>query len=911
MAQKLNKKLVGILVVSIMVLMTVTGFVLLQNLNIQDPSKYVADGDKYMAEGDHDKALQAYNRAYLKDSNKNPDYLVKAARCAIELGDIKRARDFIQFAKVRDAQHKGALETELDLEFEIAPFINNVNQWNDVLANARTMVEMPEFAESAKVQYAIGKAYLELRKEDASYEEKGVAALKRSLELDPTNIDVVTLRAEQMSRQALEKEADQLTDEAAALRKERIGLISAAIDKCNVPEDDAKIAKLKELKARCLLVDGDVDEGSRLLRELAKSETDRTDARLMLGRLLTGAFRVPIEADLDEAERLLKSAHDADPTAVPPYFALGALYKIQADKETSEEGKAARLAEFRALYQEGLEKIERSKHYRKLANNRARVQLIEELFLMDISDARDAADESQREQALARAEKLAERLKEERPPESLEVRFAMGHLYSARGDLISATREADAARSLPEGANNSAVLRLSADLYTRQGQWGIARDILQKLLPLNAGDPALYIGMARVLLNLNQATEALVYLKPNEPASVREELQTNRAAVALRIEAYRQLKQFDLADRESQLLGEGAPEDEVRSAQILIWEGKFGEAETKLEAVLASAPSNEAAIRTKLQLLEESNRREEAREYVEALIAQHPDNRRFKQFRLAFTGDASPEERDAQLLQFINEEPDEYTRNTALCGFYERRGEIDKAIQSLDSAERIKPEAPAVVEGQFTLSIRKKDWDRASKYAKRIGELNTDGTQGKIAEGRLVLAKAAEARAGGNAEEARKLTDQAVDLMRAGLDAFPNISQGWTYLAGAYLDAGRTEEAKTTLVRALSINPNNGHASLFLARIAQNEGDETAERKHLADASRLLADDEWLKSRQRYYKEKDDPITGIAYREGLLKTNPDDADNLLRLARLYADPKVAKYDSATDAFQKRAGGIKE
>lgn len=910
MAQKLNKKLVGLLVVSIMVLMTVTGFVLLKNLPDQDPTRYALDGEKFLKQGDYEKAEISFHRAFTKDPNQNPDYLVSAAKCAIELSEVGRARQYLQLAKVRDGTHKGTLETDLDLEFEIAPFMSTVNQWNEIIARARDMAAMNEFSESAKVHHALGRAYLELRKEDATYNDKGEEELKKSIGLDPTNVKAISLLVENKSRLAQEKEAERLPDEARAIRAERLNIIASAIEKCQNPEDADKLAELKELQARCLIIDGEVDKGLAQLRELAAKETSRVDARLMLGRLLTGVFRVKVNADLSEAERLLKSAVESDPTSMQAYFALGTVLKMQAEQIRDEAERQRKLDECRALYSKGLESIPVSKHFRKLANNRARVQFFEELFLMDIARAREAKDAAERERHLAAAEKLVEKLKEERPPDTLEVRFMTSHLYSARGDVIAATREAEAAAAMPEGANNAAVLRLLADLYGRQKQWGVAQETLQKLLPLDPGDPTLYTAMARMLLQLDRADAALAFLKPNEPAVVRQALETNREARLLRIDAYTRLKQFDLAKAEREQMGDDTPDDAVLAAKLLASEGKHSEAEAKVRQVLVNNPTHDGAVRTLLQIFENTGRRADGRAFIDDLISKNPDNRQFQEYRIALSDDMSDDERDNMTLEFINEEKDELTRLTSLVGFYERRNELDKAVEFLDQAEQVSPENSRIIDAQFTLALRQKKWDRAARYAKRSAELNIDGTQGKIAEGRLVLARAAAAREQKKNDEATQLFDQAIDLMRAGLDNYPNFSQGWTYLAGAYLDSGRTEEAKTTLLRALQINPTNSYASLFLGRIAQSEGDEKAERRYLAEAAKALPEDSWVKDRLRHYGEKDDPKTGITAREALLKEKPEDVENLVVLARLYADPKVAAHDKAVDCYRKALAASK-
>jgi tetratricopeptide (TPR) repeat protein len=50
-------------------------------------------------------------------------------------------------------------------------------------------------------------------------------------------------------------------------------------------------------------------------------------------------------------------------------------------------------------------------------------------------------------------------------------------------------------------------------------------------------------------------------------------------------------------------------------------------------------------------------------------------------------------------------------------------------------------------------------------------------------------------------------------------------------------------------------------------------------------------------------KETDNPTAGITSREKMRREKPDDLENLILLARLYADAKVAKYDKAAEVYK--------
>lgn len=195
MAKKLNRNLVGILTLVGMVLLAVGGFALLASLPGQDPKVYEADAEKLRSEGKFEMAADTLIRAYQRDPSKNPEYLVKGAKCVLEEGKIGKARAMLRDALQRDPNLKSALEVTTDLEFEIAQRFGSSAQWNRVLTETKKLAAVD--ASSALAQHAMGMAYLALQTEDSRHREEGVAALKKTLELDPTNAKAVDTLAKQ------------------------------------------------------------------------------------------------------------------------------------------------------------------------------------------------------------------------------------------------------------------------------------------------------------------------------------------------------------------------------------------------------------------------------------------------------------------------------------------------------------------------------------------------------------------------------------------------------------------------------------------------------------------------------------------------------------------------------------------
>ncbi len=920
MARKLNKNVVGLLVLVGMALMTVTGIVLLQSIPRQDPEKYAAEARELMDKGEPENAMRTYMRAFSKDPAQDPEYLVKAAECAMETGDILKVRSLLEQAKIRNPSLQSALRMGLEIEFDVTELNSSTSQWNRVRKLAEDMLSTEENRESAIAHHALGAAYLALRESDSSFEAKGEQYLRRAHELDPIDVDIVRSLSELMWRRASEKDLSGEIEEADAIQKERSALITSALEKSKVSGDEKAVEDFQRLKANQMIRDaayfekarGWTDRAETLrnkgiaeLRALAEKETTRAICHLMLGNLYTGTPGTGVKPDLNKAEQYLKKALEIDPKDGDIYLSLGRVLDLQrADMAKGSDAEQAKLKEEQALYEGGLEKITRTEHYKKFRNRRARLAFIRELFLQGLNRARSAKADSDKEAGLVTAESWLERMKEELSSGSFQVKFLTAHLLNAKGDLKSATREAEAAKRSTATGVNSDLMRLLTDLYIRQGQWGAARETLSEALnlPSQRFDPLLHMEMGRVLLKLNRATEALAHLKPTQPPSLQKALESDETAIRLRIEAYRQLSQFELAEAEIRRLGEGTPTGDLYLGIALMWQERYDEAEAKIRAALTNEPDNIRVVRALLQLLQKTNRLDEARAFVTQRLEADPDNRELKQYELLLATDEQGEARDERILKFIESEEDPFTRYASLVGFYESRDKIGKAREYLEQAAIIRPDNPNIVEQQFRLALVAEDWETAERYAQRHAELNVDGTEGKMAEGRLALAKGLQQKAADHKDEAGALFNQAIDLMRLGLQRYRNYSLGWTYLAGACMEAGRKAEAKRELERALEVDPTNAHASKFLARIAMMEGDENAERRHLVRAARSLGNDPLIKDRIQYYQEKENPLKGIEQREKNRASDPNNLKNIVLLARLYADERVGEYDKAEQAY---------
>jgi tetratricopeptide (TPR) repeat protein len=900
MARKLNKNVVGVLTLLGMVLLAVAGVVLMANMPGQDPAVYAAEAKQLEEKGEYNKAMQTYVRACSKDPDRDPEYMVKAARCALEDGEIGASRKLIQQARVKNPKLRSAAELSAKLELELMELFPSGLQATTLLDEAKKLAEIDD--QSAMVQESLGTAYAQLLGEAPENAEKAETALKRAWELDPSNPKVVKVLAGMRWQQAIRKMQENKRKEGEGLAEDLQSLLTSAIKQCGDAGQQKAAEELKQMQGLYRVLQGQSKEGLAILQALTESETAKAEVRILLGAIYAGFLDAKLDRDLDKAEKLLREAVELQPGKGDAYLTLGRVYRAQRVQAKEQKEHDEKFDQEVKLYEEGLEKVERKKHFRAYRNNESRIEFFTELCLLQVGRATETESNEKKEEYLRIGESWVEKLKQEVDLEGVPVRILSAHLLNARGDYVNAIREGEAAERALGGRPNFRLSVLLGDLYSSQRQWGAARDSLLRALAASPREPVLYVRVAEVLLQMNQAEEAMRFLEPGQPPELQAALDADRGARALRMEAYRQRGQLELAEKESLKLREGTPKDELLAVTVLMMQQRYDEAETKLKKFMEERPDNMQALRLLMQIYAATGRFQEAKATLQKAQERDPNNREARRLML-MVGQEEGTATEEQVVAFFNEEPDVYTRSMWIAEYYFSKQKLDQVKKYLDQAEEAKPDQGECIDRQFRLALLDKDWDRAEKYAAKHGALNVDGTEGKITQGRLAVARADADKAAGNTAAAEEGYRRAVDLMTVGLQKYPKYSMGWTYLSEAYGSAGRALEAKNSLVQALAVDPTNGYANRALALVYINEGDESGAEKYLQAAARALPNDPWVQQRLRLVKEKENPKEGIAAREKLRAEKPTDVENLVLLARLYGDSKVADYDKAAAAYR--------
>jgi len=895
MAKKLNRNLIGGLALFGMLLVGLAGFALLRSLPGHDPKVYEAQAKELQEKGELDRAAQTFMRAFQRDPQKNPEYLIMAARCYEAMGLLQEVRSLIAEARKKDPMLKSASEMSVELEMEAAKMVGGSTAWTRVKDEAEKLLEINEQSPAGKA--ALGIALANLRGDDERMAEQARTVLREAWKLDPGNASVVESLVIGEIGTALGNLAERDREEGKRLVQEGDAILAqsmAAVTDKNT-KDYSNLKRMEALyKAITATLPGLRDdarlaEGMAMLEQLAATDTVSCDASLTLANLKMGLSRAIIPRDLDGAERAVRSAIERFPKDGRSYLVLGQLLQMKRSAEPDVAKRVEMMKQEAAVFEDGLANVERAKAFKKLMDNYYRTLYFRELTTQEIDKAQvPGTSEADRNAMLAKAEEWINKLKAEEDPQSLVVRTLTAALMNARGDIVKATAEAEAADRLLGAAQDLQLQLQLGDLYFRQQQWGNARKALERALKSRPDMPLIYVRLGQAYLAMNDATTAIQYLKASKPDSVRVALESSQLATQLRVEAYRQLNQIALAEEESKRLTDTGPESELREARLMISAKRYKEAETKLKALAKSNPPSVDAVRVLVQMYRDTDQAEAARNFVEEMAQSFPDMRVFQGMKIALS-DSGEDARDAEMVAFIEKEQDAFTRETMLADYYMSRQKWADAMKRLDAAESLQPKNAGIIDRQFRAAVLSENWDRANKYVLKDGEMNLDGSGGRIAQGRLALARG----------EAAK----AVELMRAGLAVFPSNSMGWTYLAEAYIEQGNRQEGRTALARALEVNPTNGLANRAMAELALREGDEKAAEKYLDAAARVMQDEPWVKRQVQIMKEKENPEQGIASRERVRKEDPKNLENLVLLARLYASPKVGQFDKATEVYR--------
>jgi tetratricopeptide (TPR) repeat protein len=189
--RQLNKNLVAGLTVLTMVITVVFVAVVTVNAARRDPAKIAEKASALEADGKLEAAAQLYMRAY--NEKKQPVYLVDAARCAYNLGEIGFAINTLRRAHAQEPENVEVLSAILERYWELR---QQSGVWSDMRDYAETVLELEPDNLLALVSRAM--ALGSLQQQDPSLADPAEEALARVVELDRTDPRVVEIRVRKL-----------------------------------------------------------------------------------------------------------------------------------------------------------------------------------------------------------------------------------------------------------------------------------------------------------------------------------------------------------------------------------------------------------------------------------------------------------------------------------------------------------------------------------------------------------------------------------------------------------------------------------------------------------------------------------------------------------------------------------------
>jgi tetratricopeptide (TPR) repeat protein len=521
-----------------------------------------------------------------------------------------------------------------------------------------------------------------------------------------------------------------------------------------------------------------------------------------------------------------------------------------------------------------------------------------------------------------------------------------GRLAEVLMDLAAGEQDANARRQLyaqaedslstmadSAGEDSPAFHALRGRLALREGQFGTAIDHLQK-----AWDGTRAQGQGRVDLRTGLSLAGL-YIETRRPGRAEEIVKVlettdrfGRHPLVRLIRARIELRRGNASAALGALEGaEGLTSDgrklyetakvvardtpipdtlqidrEVKS--ILLQEAERFWAEDRRQRAVRLLEQLHEREPADLQIVQQLGRRyaqldqkDKALALLDEAARLHPDNPRLARERDLLTID-DPDEKFRLRMEALDEEIDEpfdlLIAKARLAGIH---GKDDLNLSLLKQAGEMALRDENIgrlrlaVEMIFTAGAKAKDWALVEKWIEIAGEKNVDRADGATLRARLLLL--------------RGRYDEAIDVLRGIVAKHPDATEHWSLLGAAYRQVGRTEEARDALLEALKIDPAYPKALIEMARLTEF-ADRQEHEVWVEKAATVAPSHPYIQSRVLATQEDtSDPQRMIRRRERLFQRNPDDASNVMALARLYE--QVGRVEDAEKMLQRVYDRIKD
>ncbi|MGB0714850.1 MAG: tetratricopeptide repeat protein, partial [Phycisphaerae bacterium] len=864
--RRLNKNVVLILFLVGAAMLVGISVVMLQSLQATDPARFATMAEAAEQEENWELAVLFYYKAW--ERSNDASYLVKRGNAAMEWGELGLAMDTWQKAVIADPSLTDARMSELELQFELAKLYRDLQYWLNVEDRVNSLFASGIDISSdrlAFVNHALGLALVNLKSQDEDNPRKGLAAMQKSVTLDPDNVEyAISLARQYMSVQEQEK-AQQLLDSLV----QKYATPSADASKCHLAYAEFLMATRRFEEAEPYFVKATelAGEDVESLREARVGHATYISQRWSLAVRRDGRSD-EVDAILDQSKAILIKAVEDEPDSFAPYLRLAFIMeRLLGEHEETVEICEQRLS--REFSRKGIE----------AARNRFNVFLLN-VWASEacVALANDKKDE--KEEWIAKAEQYLADARGEAPSHPLafhqegRIRLAQGRDRAA----LEAMRKADARYKSANRVDWELKTAL-ANLHIRLKQPGAALELFEDVMELaqaQRGSDAIYwVLYAQALTETGQYRKAAAVLDP-----ILMRRPTLKPALELKAAVLERMGQHKLA---GEVMPSNSTSAILRAKESLLRNDR----DTALQVLKDAHAETPDDFRLTGALVAQLVRQDDykgAEEVIATAKKANPDSPRISALGIWVDRSLSEEQRDAKLLSIIESEENEFQRMLDLLDYYQSRDQESEALVSLDRAIELAQETTAdatmrsslrsLLRLKLDIGWRLKDKEVMQAARDLAAEMDVDGASGKTFAGLYHMLW-------------REWT-LAADMFRGALDIQGTDAESMGHLGECLLMMERTDDARKYMERAVRINPNLAIAHRGLARLAKLRGDRAALERHLTECERLIPSDKWVRAERFLLEERSSPVEAIAKRERLYEKSPDDMANLRRLAALCA-----------------------
>ncbi len=851
--KRLNKKVIIILAsIGAILLAGVIGVVIWKQP--KDPQVYASKAAGLMKKGEYASAVQNYRIAAhvaKEDDKKKPEYMFSLAEAQLEwnqkdksLPDSTKSRNFhdaraaLQKAMLYDPKFVKAQRRLTELEYAIFLNPRQPNYKEAITTINKLLALVPGDHEAL---YERARVYAQLVRDDAAYLKLAMEDFRRLVELagDQENYWLGLVGIHLLSQDADRfEQAEKTFEDALAVNK----------DSANIRINYAQFLLRRDRK----------DEAVKMLDEAVKVRPSEALGYLALASYYTR------EQNADLAIANLKKAVEVEPANYRGYVELARIYTIR---------KAH--AEAEAILKKGLDVVRKSKKPdmtgAELGKYRVGIVILNHLLCDALLD--NDAEGADREKAIqAVRDALQEMQKEMQDVNKDSQLFALvdpyltkveGHLALVDGKTVEAER---LLRKAYDSFNylEPKTAELLINLYRQLGQPGESQKIVARFGKIPGGSPAAMMAMARLCIETRQYEQA--------QRLVRSMLEQERSESLVSIQVG-----LDVVMGRSNRIPPGLKELDPLALQMLqrraqqLWlEGEQESAIQLFLDILARQPENLTAMMKLIQWYNVRGESERANEIFARAQQAYKDNPEVLR-QLEMLKETDRDKLMEQLLAQASGESDPVRKSLRLAGIYRSFGDEKKFLEHLAEAEAKAPKNPTVIQQRFGYALGKSDWASAEKYAAAAAENNIDNVGGKMFRAQLAAR--------------REKLDEAISLIQEALRIRPRFSKAHSFMGDCYLAKGQTDQAKQQYESAYSQDPTNVNALVGMIRVSTAAGNTAEYARWVEQAYKFAPQNAQI--REAYLMLRSDPEKAIKHREQIRKEQPNNLNNLSRLAMLY------------------------